>query len=159
MNIHIVCVGKCRERFWKEAVSEYSKRLSRFCKLTVTELADEKIPDNAGSAAEAAVLEKEGERILSALRPNEFVVTLCVEGRQKDSVQFAEFVRESALAGKSNLAFVIGGSLGLAEAVKQRSGLRLSFSEMTFPHQMMRVILLEQLYRAFKINANETYHK
>ena len=96
---------------------------------------------------------------MSALRPNEFVVTLCVEGRQKDSVQFAEFVRESALAGKSNLAFVIGGSLGLAEAVKQRSGLRLSFSEMTFPHQMMRVILLEQLYRAFKINANETYHK
>ncbi len=159
MNIHIVCVGKCRERFWKEAVAEYSKRLSRFCKLTVTELADEKIPDNAGPAAEAAVLEKEGERILSALRPNEFVVTLCVEGRQKDSVRFAEFIRESALAGKSNLAFVIGGSLGLAEAVKQRSGLRLSFSEMTFPHQLMRVILLEQLYRAFKINANETYHK
>ena len=159
MNIHIVCVGKCRERFWKEAVAEYSKRLSRFCKLTVTELADEKIPDNAGPAAEVAVLEKEGERILSALRQNEFVVTLCVEGRQKDSVRFAEFIRENALAGKSNLAFVIGGSLGLAEAVKQRSGLRLSFSEMTFPHQLMRVVLLEQLYRAFKINANETYHK
>ena len=159
MNIHIVCIGKLKEKYFKDACSEYIKRLSRFAKITVTELADEPIPERASKAEENVVLQKEGQKILSALSANETVIALCVEGKQMPSTQLARLFSDCALSGKSNLAFVIGGSLGLSDEVKKRSFLRLSFSEMTFPHQLMRVILLEQIYRACKINANESYHK
>lgn len=159
MNIHIICVGKLKEKYWKDACAEYCKRLARFAKITVTELADEPIPEHASKAEEQAVLQKEGQKILAAIRSGETVITLCVEGKQMSSEQLAKQISAFALHGQSSLAFIIGGSLGLSDEVKQRSSLRLSFSEMTFPHQLMRVVLTEQIYRAFKINANESYHK
>lgn len=159
MNIHIICVGKLKEKYWKEACAEYCKRLSRFAKISVTELSDEPIPEHASKAEEQAVLQKEGQKILAAIHSGETVITLCVEGKQMSSEQFAEQISHCALHGQSSLAFIIGGSLGLSDEVKRRSFLRLSFSEMTFPHQLMRVVLTEQIYRAFKINANECYHK
>lgn len=159
MNIHIICVGKLKEKFFKDACTEYTKRLSRFAKIKITELADEAIAEKASAAEEQAVLNKEGKKILSAIGANETVITLCVEGKQMPSPKLAEYIENCALCGKSNLAFIIGGSLGLSDEVKAKSELKLSFSEMTFPHQLMRVILLEQIYRAFKINANESYHK
>lgn len=159
MNIHIICVGKLKEKYFKDACAEYAKRLSRFVKLNITELADEPIPERASKAEEIAVLHREGQKILSSIGSHEVVITLCVEGKHMSSMQLAGKISDCALHGQSNLAFVIGGSLGLSEEIKQRSLLRLSFSEMTFPHQLMRVILLEQLYRSFKINANESYHK
>lgn len=159
MHIHLICVGKLKEKYFKDACAEYCKRLSRFAKIKVTELADEPIPERASEAEETAVLQKEGEKILSALGTNEALIALCVEGKQMSSVQLAKHMADCALSGKSSLAFAIGGSLGLSEEVKKRSFLRLSFSEMTFPHQLMRVVLLEQIYRSFKINAGESYHK
>ena len=159
MNIHIICVGKLKEKYWKDACAEYCKRLVRFAKITVTELADEPIPEHASKAEEQSVLQKEGQKILAAIRSGETVITLCVEGKQMSSEQLAKQISAFALHGQSSLAFIIGGSLGLSDEVKQRSSLRLSFSEMTFPHQLMRVVLTEQIYRAFKINANESYHK
>ncbi len=159
MNIHIICVGKLKEAYLKDACAEYEKRLSRFAKVKMTQIADEPIAERASRAEELAVMAKEGAKILSAIGANDYVVTLCVEGKQMPSDIFASHISKCALEGKSNLTFVIGGSLGLAEEVKKRSHLRLSFSEMTFPHQLMRVILLEQIYRAFKINAKESYHK
>ena len=159
INIHIICVGKLKEKYFKDARAEYIKRLSRFAKLKITELADEPIPERASASEEKDVLQKEGRKILAAVGANETVTALCVEGRQMSSPAFARHLSDCALSGKSNLAFIIGGSLGLSEEVKARSQLRLSFSEMTYPHQLMRVILLEQLYRSFKINANESYHK
>lgn len=159
MNIHIICVGKLKEKYFKDACAEYAKRLSRFAKLKITELADEPIPDHASAAEEEAVLKKEGRKILAAVGANETVTALCVEGKQMSSPALARHISGWALSGQSNLAFIIGGSLGLSDEVKARSQLRLSFSEMTYPHQLMRVILLEQLYRSFKINANESYHK
>lgn len=159
MNIHIICVGKLKEKFFKDACDEYLKRLSRFAKLKITELADEPIAEKASAAEEMAVLNKEGKKILSAIGANETVITLCVEGKQMPSDKLAKYISDSALCGKSNLTFIIGGSLGLSDEVKAKSELKLSFSQMTFPHQLMRVVLLEQIYRAFKINANESYHK
>ena len=147
MNIHIICVGKLKETYFVDACKEYMKRLSRFAKLKITELLDEPIP------------EKEGQKILSHLSRQDTVISLCVEGKQMSSEKLAAYISDCALSGKSNLAFIIGGSLGLSDEVKKRAALRLSFSEMTFPHQLMRVVLLEQIYRAFKINANEAYHK
>ncbi len=159
MNIHIICVGKLKEKYFKDACEEYKKRLSRFAKIKITELSDEPIPEKASAAEEEVVIKKEGEKILSLLSPNDTVIALCVEGKQMSSPNLAQYISDCALRGKSNLVFIIGGSLGLWEKVKERCALRLSFSEMTFPHQLMRVVLLEQVYRAFKINANESYHK
>ncbi len=159
MNIHIICVGKLKEKFFKDACDEYLKRLSRFARLKITELADEPIAEKASAAEELAVLNKEGKKILSAIGANETVITLCVEGKQMPSDKLAKYISNCALCGKSNLTFIIGGSLGLSDEVKAKSELKLSFSQMTFPHQLMRVVLLEQIYRAFKINANESYHK
>ncbi len=159
MNIHIICVGKLKESYFVDACKEYQKRLSRFAKLKITELADEPIPERASVREEEAILEKEGKKILSHLSRQDTVIPLCVEGKQMRSEKLAAYISDCALAGKSDLTFIIGGSLGLSDEVKKRASLRLSFSEMTFPHQLMRVVLLEQIYRAFKINANEAYHK
>ena len=159
MKIKIICVGKLKEKYLKDAINEYSKRLGRFCTLEVTELSDEKIPDNPSLAEEEKVLLCEGEKILKNIGASDYVVTLCVEGKQLSSEEFANKIHTLGLSGKSNISFIIGGSLGLHPSVKNRSDLRLGFSKMTFPHQLMRVVLLEQIYRAFKINANEKYHK
>ena len=159
MNIQIVCIGKLKEKYWTEAVAEYSKRLSRFCTLEIVELKESRLPDRASVAEEKLVKQEEGREILKAIKPGSFVITLEILGKQLDSPQLAEKISQLSLEGKSNIAFVIGGSLGLSEEVSQRADFKLSFSKMTFPHQMMRVILLEQIYRAFKINRNETYHK
>lgn len=159
MNISIIAVGKLKEKFFSDAVDEYMKRLSRFAKMQIVQLADKKIADNASDAEERIVIEKEGKDILSKISPSQYVVALCVEGKKLDSPAFAKKISSLALEGESDIVFVIGGSLGLSNEVKARADMRLSFSDMTFPHQLMRVILLEQIYRAFKISANETYHK
>ena len=152
MRVRVVAVGKLKEKFFADAVAEYVKRLGRFAKVECVQIADRRIPEHASRA-------QEGGDILDKIGPQEYVVALCVEGEKLDSVAFSKKLSALTAAGKSSLTFVIGGSLGLSGAVKQRADLRLSFSDMTFPHQLMRVILLEQVYRAFKIAANETYHK
>ncbi|HJD88778.1 MAG TPA: 23S rRNA (pseudouridine(1915)-N(3))-methyltransferase RlmH [Bifidobacterium animalis] len=159
MNIDIVCVGKVKERYLRDAIDEYRKRLSRFAKVDVIEVADEKTPEHASDTLNAHIKEKEGERILKHLRDGAFVVALAIEGDQLTSEQLAARIAQWGLHGVSHLQFVIGGSLGLDPRVLRRANMMLSFSKMTFPHQLMRVILLEQIYRAFKINAHEPYHK
>ena len=159
MNIDIVCAGKVKERYLRDAIDEYRKRLSRFAKVDVIEVADEKTPERASDTLNAQIKEKEGERILKHLRDGAFVVALAIEGDQLTSEQLAARIAQWGLHGVSHLQFVIGGSLGLDPRVLRRANMPLSFSKMTFPHQLMRVILLEQIYRAFKINAHEPYHK
>lgn len=158
MNINILCVGKIKEKFFTSAIDEYSKRLSRFCKITVEELADEKIPDNASDKEKEHILSTEGAKILSKIKNNAYVIALCIEGTMLDSEKLAEKIQQIQQVS-SNITFIIGGSLGLSQEVKSRADLKLSFSKMTFPHQLMRVILLEQVYRSFKIINNESYHK
>ena len=159
MNISVICVGKLKEKYWTQAVAEYAKRLSGYCSLDIVELKEARLPDRAGPAEEQAVKEAEGAEILERLRDNMYVITLEVKGKELSSEKLAEKIDSLAVGGRSNIAFVIGGSLGLSEEVSKRSDFRLSFSQMTFPHQMMRVILLEQVYRSFKIIRHETYHK
>ena len=159
MNISIICIGKLKEKYWTEAIAEYSKRLSKFCTLQITELKEARLPDNASPADEEAVKVSEGEEILKHLKKDSYVITLEIKGKALSSEGLAAKIAELGLSGKSNIAFVIGGSLGLSQAVSARADFKLSFSAMTFPHQMMRVILLEQVYRAFKINSGEKYHK
>ena len=159
MNIQIICIGKLKEKYWSEAISEYSKRLSRFCSLEIIELKEARLPDKASHAEEEAVKMEEGRSILKAIKEGTYVITLEILGKQLTSPELAAKIENLSLEGKSNIAFVIGGSLGLSEEVSKRANFKLSFSKMTFPHQMMRVILLEQIYRSFKINRNETYHK
>lgn len=159
MKIDIVCVGRFKEKYWSEAAAEYSKRLSRYVKLNIIELADEKAPETMSTAQEEQVKEKEGQRILKAVKDDAFVVVLEIGGKSVTSEELAEFFINKTNQGISNITFVIGGSLGLSKEVSNRGDYSLSFSKMTFPHQMMRVILLEQIYRGFKINKNEPYHK
>ncbi len=159
MRITIVCVGKLKEKYWKDAIAEYSKRLSRYHKLDIIELADEKTPETMSEAQEQEVKKKEGERILKSIKEDAFVVALAIEGKSLNSEQLADFMEKKAVSGVSHMVFVIGGSLGLSKDVMQRANDALSFSKMTFPHQMMRVILLEQIYRAERINRGEPYHK
>lgn len=159
MKITIVCVGKIKEKFYQDAISEYAKRLSRYCKFEIVEVADEKTPDGASSAEEEQIKEKEAKRILSKIKEDAYVCTLEIAGKKFSSEGFAEWISKAAVSGKSNITFVIGGSLGLHETVLARSDQALSFSDMTFPHQLMRVILSEQIYRAFRIKNNEPYHK
>lgn len=159
MRITIVCVGKVKEGFYREAVAEYAKRLSRYCKLEIVEVADEKTPEGAGAAAMEQIKEKEAGRILEKLRNDAFVCTLEISGKRFTSEEFAGWMEKLAVNGTSHIAFVIGGSLGLHESVRKRSDLALSFSDMTFPHQLMRVILTEQIYRGFCINNGTPYHK
>lgn len=159
MKIQIICVGKLKEKYLKDGIAEYAKRLSRFCTFEITELNDEKIPQNPSVAQCRKVLETEGDEILKRIGKESYVIALCVEGKPLSSENFAQKISEITLSGKSTVTFVIGGSLGLSDGVKKRSDFRLSFSSFTFPHQLMRLVLAEQIYRAFKINANEEYHK
>ena len=159
MKITCVVVGKIKEKYFTDAIKEYSKRLSRYCKLEIVELADEKTPDGASEAEEVAIREKEGERILKALKDDAYVIALAIEGKMLDSVELSQKIDRLGVSGTSHIAFVIGGSLGLAPAVMKRADYALSFSRMTFPHQLMRVVLLEQLYRSYRILKNEPYQK
>ncbi len=159
VKITCVAVGKIKEMYFSEAVKEYAKRLSRYCKLEIVELPDEKTPDGASAAEEAAILEREGERILKAVREDAYVIALAIKGKALDSVEFSRRLERLGVEGKSHIVFVIGGSLGLSTAVMKRADESVSFSRMTFPHQLMRVILLEQVYRGFRIMKGEPYHK
>ncbi len=159
MKVTVICVGKLKEKYWRDAIQEYSKRLSRYMKLEIMELADEKAPETMSPAQEAEVKEKEGQRILKNVKEDAFVVALAVEGKMLSSEELAEFMAKKGVGGVSHMVFIIGGSLGLSAAVMQRADFALSFSKMTFPHQMMRVVLLEQIYRSERIQRNEPYHK
>ena len=159
MNITIVCVGKIKEAFYKDAVNEYAKRLSRYCKFQVIEVADEKTPDQTTEHEEDLIRQKEAERILKHIKEDAYVVALAIQGKKLDSVAFSEYIEQLGVQGKSSLVFVIGGSLGLHTSVLKRADDRISFSDMTFPHQLMRVILAEQIYRGFRIMNGEPYHK
>lgn len=159
MNIQIVCIGKLKEKYWEDAIKEYSKRLKRFANLEIIELKEARLPENASAADEEKVKQLEGEEILKKIKKGTYVITLEIKGKELSSEELAKKFADLALEGKGDIALVIGGSLGLSPEVSQRANFKLSFSKMTFPHQMMRVVLLEQIYRSFKINNNETYHK
>ena len=159
MKITVVAVGKIKEKFFADAVSEYRKRLGRYCKLEILQVADEKTPDGAGEALEKQIKDREGERILSHIRDGEYVFALAIEGKMMSSEEMAQKMERLGVEGRSQVVFVIGGSLGLSEAVLRRADEHLSFSKMTFPHQLMRVILLEQIYRGYRIMHHAPYHK
>lgn len=159
MKIKVITVGKVKEKFYRDAIDEYSKRLSKFTNLEIIEVNDEMTPEGASDALVAKILGKEAERILSKVSDNDFVISLEIEGKKISSEGLAQKLSNIMLNGSSTIDFIIGGSLGLDNSVKKRSNFALSFSDMTFPHQLMRVVLLEQIYRAFKINAKEPYHK
>ena len=159
MKITIITVGKIKEKYLKDAIAEYSKRLSRYCKLEILEVADEKTPDGASEIVEENIREKEGERILKLIKEDAYVITLEISGKMLTSEELADRIETLGIQGKSHLVFVIGGSIGLGMEVLRRSDYALSFSKMTFPHQLMRVILLEQIYRSYRIINGEPYHK
>ena len=159
MNITLVTVGKIKEKYFREAIAEYQKRLSRYCKLELIEVADEKTPDKAPETVENLIKHKEAERILKNVKEDAYCIALAINGKKYDSVSLSKHLDGLALSGKNSIVFVIGGSLGLHEEVLKRADETLSFSDMTFPHQLMRVILLEQLYRCFRIRNHEPYHK
>ena len=159
MKISVVAVGKCKEKYWNEAIAEYTKRLRRYAPLEIIEVPDEKTPDGASEAEERQIKAREGERILKKLRDDAYVIALAIEGESPDSVALSRELDRLAVSGVTHLQFVIGGSLGLSSEVLRRADRKLSFSAMTFPHQLMRVILLEQIYRSFRISRNEPYHK
>ena len=158
MNMALICMGKLKEKYWRDAAAEYEKRLSRFGKWETIELPDLPEPSNSSPAIEEQIKKKEGDAILSKIRDGDIVVCLCIDGKQMDSVQLSKKLTELADTGR-RVVFVIGGSLGLAPAVVARAQVKLSFSPMTFPHQLARIMLLEQTYRAMKIAAGERYHK
>ena len=159
MNITVIAIGKLKEKYWTDAVKEYSKRLGSYCTLNIVELKESPLRANPSAADEEAVKVAEGNDILSRIKPTDFVITLEIKGKGLSSEQLADKIEDLAINGRSSIVFVIGGSLGLSADVSKRSDFKLSFSAMTFPHQMMRVILLEQVYRAFKIIRHEAYHK
>ena len=159
MKITLITVGKIKEKYLKDAIAEYSKRLSKYCKLEIVEVADEKTPDQASENVESQIRQKEGERILRYVKDDAYVFTLEIGGTMLDSVAFAKKMETLGIQGKSHLIFIIGGSIGLGEEVLRRSDYALSFSKMTFPHQLMRVILLEQVYRGYRIIEGAPYHK
>ncbi len=159
MKITLITVGKIKEKYLRDAIAEYSKRLGKYCKLEIVEVADEKTQENVGKAVEALIKEKEADRILRFIKEDSYVITLEIQGKLLTSEELAEKIDRLGIQGKSHITFVIGGSIGLGEKVLKRSDFALSFSRMTFPHQLMRVILLEQIYRSCRINSNEPYHK
>lgn len=159
MKITIICVGKIKEKFYTEAVKEYSKRLSRYCSLNIIEVADEKTKEQASETEITLIKKKEGERILKSIHEDGYVIALAINGTQSDSIGLAEKIEKLGLSGISHVYFIIGGSLGLSDEVLSRADEQLSFSKMTFPHQLMRVILLEQIYRSCRIIHHEPYHK
>ena len=159
MKITVITVGKIKEKFLKDAIAEYSKRLSKYCKLEIIEVADEKTPDQASEVVENGIRNKEAERIMKYVKDDAFVITLEIKGKLLTSEELADKINQLGIQGKSHIAFIIGGSIGLGEEVLKRSDYALSFSKMTFPHQLMRVILLEQVYRSYRIINGEPYHK
>lgn len=159
MKITILCVGKVKEKFYRDGIEEFVKRLSRYCKLEIIEVADEKTDENASETEIRLVKEKEGEKLLKNIKDDAYVITLCIDGKQLDSEELSEKIEKLGVQGTSHIYFVIGGSLGLADEVVKRAHLKLSFSPMTFPHQLMRLILLEQIYRSYRIMNHEPYHK
>lgn len=159
MKITILTVGKIKEKYLKDAIDEYSKRLSKYCKLEMIEVADEKTPDNASEVVEDMIRSKEAERLMKYIKEDAFVITLEINGKQLSSEELADKVEKLGVQGISHIVFVIGGSIGLGTDVLNRSNFALSFSKMTFPHQLMRVVLLEQVYRSFRIINGEPYHK
>ena len=159
MNISIITVGKLKEKYLKLGIEEFSKRLSKYCKLDFTELEDEKCTENLSEKDMLIVKDKEGKKILSKIKSNSYVIALAIDGKNLSSEELADTISKLGVRGKSHITFVIGGSLGLSDEVLKRADYKLSFSKMTFPHQLMRLILLEQVYRAFRINNNEPYHK
>ena len=159
LSIHLICVGRLKEKFYLDASAEYVKRLSGYCAFTLTELPEERLPANPSRAQIDAALEREGAAVRGKIPPSSRLVCLCVEGREKSSPELARLVDDFAQSGQRHLVFVIGGSFGLAESLKKEAWLRLSMSPMTFPHHLARVMVLEQIYRAFKINEGSGYHK
>lgn len=159
MNISIIAVGKLKEKYLKSGIDEYLKRLSSYAKVEIIEIPDEKAPEELSPSEMEQVKQKEGEKLLSKLSQDTYVIALEIDGKMKSSEELADTLDKLATYGKSKVAFIIGGSLGLSNNVLQRAEEKLSFSKMTFPHQLMRLILLEQVYRAFRINRNEPYHK
>jgi 23S rRNA (pseudouridine1915-N3)-methyltransferase len=159
MEIRIVTVGKIKEKYLNDGIAEYAKRLSRYCKLTFCQVADEKTPDKASDALNRQIKDTEGERILKNIREQDYVIALAIDGKMLDSVELSRTIQKLGVDGKSSVAFVIGGSLGLSDAVLARADYKLSFSKMTFPHQLMQMILLEQIYRSYRIMNGEPYHK
>ncbi len=159
MKITLITVGKIKEKYFRDAIEEYAKRLSKYCKLDVIEVTDEKTPDRLSAVEENAIKEKEADRILKYIREDAFVYSLEITGEKMDSISFAKQIERIGIGGKSHIQFVIGGSLGLHESVSKRADRKVSFSDMTFPHQLMRVILLEQIYRSYRIISGEPYHK
>ena len=159
MRINIVCVGKIKEKYLKLGIDEFKKRLSKYCKLEIIELEDEKAPENLSDKEMLIIKEKEGKKILSKIKDNSYVIALAIDGKNLSSEELAETINKLGVRGISNITFVIGGSLGLSDEVLSSADYKLSFSKMTFPHQLMRLILLEQVYRAYRINNGEPYHK
>lgn len=159
MNIKVITVGKLKEKYLKAGIAEYAKRLSKFCKFEMIEVADEKAPESLSDAEMTNVKDKEGERILNKIKDKEHVIVLAIQGKQRASEEFAKEIQDLATYGKSDITFVIGGSLGTSDAVNKRSNDALSFGKLTLPHQLMRLVLTEQIYRAFMINQGSSYHK
>ena len=159
MTIRILCVGRLKENFYQAAMTEFTKRMSRFAKVEICEVADEKAPESLSESQRLQVMEKEGERLLARIDKNDFVAALCIDGVRLSSEKLAKRLDDWMLEGKSSISFVIGGSLGLSKQVVDRADFKLSFSDMTFSHQLIRVMLIEQIYRAFKIIRGEPYHK
>ncbi|HEX3078706.1 MAG TPA: 23S rRNA (pseudouridine(1915)-N(3))-methyltransferase RlmH [Lachnospiraceae bacterium] len=159
MKITILCVGKIKEKYFTMGIDEYSKRLSRYCKLEIIEVPDEKTPDNASEAEELMIKAKEGERLLKNIKDSAYVIVLAIEGKMLTSEELSQKMEQLGVNGDSNVVFVIGGSLGLDEKILNRADYKLSFSKMTFPHQLMRMVLLEQIYRGYRIMKGEPYHK
>ena len=159
MKITVITVGKIKEKYLKDAIAEYSKRLSKYCKLEIIEVADEKTPDNASEVVEDSIRSKEAERILKYVKDDAYVITLEIGGKQLSSEELADKIDKLGIQGTSHIIFIIGGSIGLGKEVLNKSNYALGFSKMTFPHQLMRVILLEQVYRSYRIISNEPYHK
>ena len=159
MNITLITVGKIKEKYLRDAIDEYSKRLSRYCKLDIIELPDEKTPDNASEKEELQIKEKEGKNILSKIKENSYVIAMDLKGKHITSEEFSSLIDNLGLECNSNITFVIGGSLGLSQEVIKRANYKLCFSKMTFPHQLFRVMLLEQIYRGYRIIKGEPYHK
>lgn len=159
MRITVLAVGKIKENYFNMALEEYKKRLTRYCKIEILEVADEKTPEDASKAQEEQIKRKEGERIQKLMKENAYTIALAIEGKEFDSISFARKIKQLGVDGKSHIQFLIGGSLGLDFNLIKQADMAISFSKMTFPHQLMRVILLEQLYRNYRIQSNEPYHK
>ena len=159
MNIKIITVGKLKEKYLKQGIAEYVKRLGSYCKLEIIEVNDEKVPENLSEKEMEQVKDKEGERILAKISETSYVFALAINGKQYDSVEFSKDIEQLGIRGKSDLVFVIGGSIGLSDSVLKRANEQISFGKLTFPHQLMRLVLVEQVYRAFRISKGHAYHK